>query len=70
MLKSEQTDQDIQTLLAKVKSDKKEVKALVDQANAKINFVLLDGSYGFHNSEKTNELLNEAMNLAKKAQAK
>lgn len=75
MLKSKQADtkksiQDIQALLAKVKSDKKEVKALVDQANAKINFVLLDGSYGFHNTEKTNELLNEAMNLAKKAQAK
>jgi len=75
MLKAKQADtkksiQEIQALLAKIKSNKPEVKGLIDQANAKINFVLLDGSYGFHNSQKAQELLSEAMYLAKKAQAK
>lgn len=75
MLKAKQTEtkkaiQEIQNLLSKIKSNKPEVKGLIDQANAKINFVLLDGSYGFHNSQKAQELLSEAMYLAKKAKAK
>lgn len=75
MLKVKQMDtkaliKEIQNVLAKVKSSKQEVKNLVEQANAKINFVLLDGSNGFHNTEKANDLLKEALELAKKAQKK
>jgi predicted CXXCH cytochrome family protein len=44
-----------------------EAKTLVDQANAKINIVVLDGSDGLHNFKKTMALLEEALRLANAA---
>ena len=44
-----------------------ETRTLVDQANAKVNIVVLDGSDGIHNSEKTMALLDEALHLANAA---
>lgn len=57
----------VQAVLANIKSNRADVKALVEKANAKINFVLLDGSMGFHNTEKATALLQEALKLANQA---
>ena len=44
-----------------------EAKTMVDQANAKVNIVVLDGSNGIHNFKKTMALLEEALRLANAA---
>jgi formate-dependent nitrite reductase cytochrome c552 subunit len=46
-----------------------EARALVDQANAKISFVVLDGSHGLHNTPKALRMLDEALQLARSAAA-
>ncbi len=40
---------------------------LVADARGKLNFVLLDGSLGFHNQPKAAEYIAEARKLAEKA---
>lgn len=72
LLTQRQTDtrngiSDVQKILASVKSKKLEAKALVDQANAKLNFVLLDGSLGMHNQVRSADLIADARKLAIKA---
>lgn len=57
----------VQRTLAAVKSRKAEAGALVDQANAKLGFVLLDGSLGAHNPERAATLIAEARKLAERA---
>ncbi len=46
-----------------------EARALVDQANAKVGFVVLDGSHGLHNTPKALTMLEEALHLARSAAA-
>lgn len=57
----------VQKTLAAVKSRKAAARALVDQANAKLAFVLLDGSLGAHNPERAATLTAEAGKLAEAA---
>jgi predicted CXXCH cytochrome family protein len=69
LLTQRQTDtrngiSEVQKILAGVKSRKPEAKALVGQANAKLDFVLLDGSLGMHNQERSLQLLADARKLA------
>lgn len=56
-----------QQLLGSVKSKRPEVAALVDKANSKINFVLLDNSKGAHNYLRAKKLVEEANKLAAEA---
>ncbi len=72
LLTQRQTDtrngiSDVQKILASVKSKKPEARALVDQANAKLGFVLLDSSLGMHNQVRTADLIANARKLAVKA---
>lgn len=57
----------VQKVLAAVLSKSPEARALADQANAKLGFVLLDGSLGVHNQERTAALIAEAGKLAERA---
>lgn len=57
----------VQKILAGIRSSKPEARALADQANAKIRFVLLDGSLGMHNQERAADLIAEARKLAERA---
>ena len=50
-----------------INAQKAETKALVEQANAKLDFVLLDGSLGMHNADRAAALITEARKLAEKA---
>jgi predicted CXXCH cytochrome family protein len=58
---------DVRSTLKGVKSQRPEVAALVEQANGKVNFVVVDGSLGVHNTEKAIKMLNEALEVAKRA---
>lgn len=60
---------EVQAVLASVTSEDPETAALVERAEAKINFVILDGSMGFHNAEKASAILEEALALSNKAAA-
>lgn len=53
--------------LAGVKLTDANAKALAEKAEAQVNFVILDGSMGLHNSEKATAMLDEALKLAKAA---
>lgn len=57
----------VQKTLATVKSRKAEAATLVDQAHAKLAFILLDGSMGAHNQERAATLIAEARKLAERA---
>ena len=50
-----------------IKSRKAEAATLVDQAHAKLAFILLDGSMGAHNQERAATLIAEARKLAERA---
>lgn len=58
---------EVQKLLAGVKSKNRTVTALVEQANHRLNVVLLDGSLGMHNQERTAAMIEEARKFALKA---
>ena len=55
---------EVRTVLRGIESDRAYVKSRVDRANSMINFVLLDRSMGLHNSERAEEMLQEALKLA------
>jgi hypothetical protein len=57
----------VQKALAGWEPQTAETKALVDQANGKVNVVVLDGSDGVHNYKKTMAMLEEALRLANAA---
>jgi predicted CXXCH cytochrome family protein len=57
----------VQKVLAGWEPQTAEAKTLVDQANGKVNIVLLDGSDGVHNYKKTMAMLEEALRLANAA---
>lgn len=57
----------VQSILSGVKSKKPEAVALMERANARLNEVLLDGSLGMHNQQRTANLIEEARKLALKA---
>lgn len=59
--------EEIRTVLSGIESDRAYVKARVDRANSMVNFVLLDRSMGLHNTDKSIALLDEALDLAKRA---
>jgi formate-dependent nitrite reductase cytochrome c552 subunit len=54
-------------VLAKIRSTDAGAKERVERAKALVNFVMLDGSMGLHNSEKATAMLDEALKLAKSA---
>jgi predicted CXXCH cytochrome family protein len=58
----------VEAVLVKAEKGKSaEAKKLVAEARGKLNFVLLDGSLGFHNQEKAMNYIAEAKKLAEKA---
>lgn len=57
----------VEKLLTKVNMRNPGVVKLVDDAHAKINLVLLDGSMSFHNQQKAMEYVAQARALAEKA---
>ncbi len=57
----------VQKVLAGWEPQTAEAKTLVDQANGKVNIVVLDGSDGVHNYKKTMAMLEEALRLANAA---
>jgi len=57
----------VEKLLSKVKTGDPQAKKLADEARGKLNFVLLDGSLGFHNQEKAMTYIAEARKLAARA---
>ncbi len=57
----------IHDVLSGWKPQSVKARALVDQANAKVSFVVLDGSQGLHNPKKALAILDEALQLAKEA---
>jgi predicted CXXCH cytochrome family protein len=59
----------VQAMLARVDMKRPGASALVREATAKINFVLMDNSKGAHNIDRAQELIEEAKDLAKKAAA-
>jgi predicted CXXCH cytochrome family protein len=58
---------EVEKLLAKVPSNKPLARKLAEEARGKLNFVLLDGSFGFHNQEKATAYIAEAKKLAERA---
>ncbi len=58
---------EVEKLLAKVPASAPASRRLAEEARAKLNFVLLDGSFGFHNQEKAMTYVAEARKLAEKA---
>jgi len=59
---------EVQKTLAGVKSKKQpEAAALVERANNRLNVVLLDGSLGMHNQERSAAMIEEARKFALKA---
>ena len=56
-----------QQRLGEVKSKRSEVAALLDKANSKIYFVLLDNSKGAHSYLRAKKLVEEANKLATEA---
>lgn len=57
----------VEKLLAKVDNRVAAAAKLVDEAHAKINIVLLDGSLSFHNQEKAMDYVSQARALAERA---
>jgi formate-dependent nitrite reductase cytochrome c552 subunit len=57
----------VEKLLAKANVKKPAARKLAEEARGKLNFVLLDGSLGFHNQEKAMAHIAEARKLAEKA---
>jgi predicted CXXCH cytochrome family protein len=57
----------VQRILSRLGSKKPEAIALMERANARLNEVLLDGSLGVHNQERTANLIEEAHKLALRA---
>ncbi|WP_164844348.1 ammonia-forming cytochrome c nitrite reductase subunit c552 [Azoarcus sp. DN11] len=58
----------VEAVLTKAEQGKSaEAKKLMADARGKLNFVLLDGSMGFHNQEKAMNYIAEARKLAEKA---
>jgi predicted CXXCH cytochrome family protein len=57
----------VQGILSGARSKTPEAGALKERANAKLNEVLLDGSLGMHNQERTANLIEEARKLALRA---
>lgn len=58
---------EVEKLLKSVSTKNPQAKKLADEARGKLNFVLLDGSLGFHNQEKAMASIAEAKKLAEKA---
>ena len=58
---------EIQGILSRVSSKKAGAAALTERAHARLNEVLLDGSVGMHNQERTANLIEEARKLAVEA---
>ena len=58
---------EVQSILFGVRSKNLEAEALKERANAKLNEVLLDGSLGMHNQQRTANLIEEARKLALQA---
>lgn len=59
---------EVDKLLLKASANKSPTaQKLVSDARGKLNFVLLDGSFGFHNQEKAMNAIAEARKLAEKA---
>lgn len=58
---------EVQRLLTGVKSKKPEAAALAERANNRLNVVLLNGSLGMHNQERTATLIEDARKLAVQA---
>lgn len=57
----------VEKLLAKAGTAKPAARKLAEEAHAKLNVVLLDGSMSFHNQEKAMAYVAEARKLAEKA---
>ncbi len=60
---------EVQGLLQGILSKDPAAKRLVDEASGKLGLVLLDGSLGFHNQERGDDLIAEARALAERAAA-
>ncbi|MFC5301841.1 ammonia-forming cytochrome c nitrite reductase subunit c552 [Azospira restricta] len=58
---------EVEKLLAKAPVSEPASMKLAEEARAKLNFVLLDGSFGVHNQEKAMAYVAEARKLAEKA---
>jgi predicted CXXCH cytochrome family protein len=58
---------EVRGILSGVRSKKPDAAALMERANARLNEVLLDGSLGVHNQERTAHLIEEARKLALRA---
>lgn len=58
---------EVEKLLARAPVNKPATRKLVEEARGKLNFVLLDGSLGFHNQEKAMTYITEARKLAEQA---
>ena len=58
---------EVQAMLARVDSKKPGAAAVLAEAKAKIDFVLMDNSKGAHNYERAQDLIEEAKGLANKA---
>jgi predicted CXXCH cytochrome family protein len=59
--------EEVEKLLAKVNMRNVRARELADAARGKLNFVLLDGSMGFHNQEKAMEHIQAAKKMAQNA---
>jgi predicted CXXCH cytochrome family protein len=58
---------EVQALLAQPRARRHEVKALVNDAQAQLAFVVMDNSFGVHNLKRTRDLLRQARSLALRA---
>ena len=58
---------EVQALLARVDARIPPAAALVHEAKARIDFVLMDNSKGAHNYERAHDLIEEAKTLARRA---
>jgi hypothetical protein len=58
---------EVENLLARANMRNARAKKLADDARAKLNIVLLDGSLSFHNHEKALDLVTAARTLAQQA---
>ena len=59
--------EEVRAVLRGIKSQRSYVRARIDRANSLVDFVLLDHSMGLHNSEKSERMLQGALELANRA---